>query len=125
MAFPAQRPTSRDFSPGDWPVKQYNSQSGVEIRVLYGSQRTKMTLNLAYENITDAQADEFLTHYRETQGTYNTFLLPAAAKAGWTGNASAIDAAGYGNRWRYNGPPQIKSVKPGRSSVQVELIGVL
>ena len=36
MAFPTLQPTSRDFSPGYWPIKRYNSQSGAEVRILYG-----------------------------------------------------------------------------------------
>jgi hypothetical protein len=36
MAFPTLTPTSREFTPGAWPIKNYNSQSGAEIRILYG-----------------------------------------------------------------------------------------
>jgi hypothetical protein len=59
MAFPTLQPTSRDFSPGDWPIKRYNSQSGAEVRILYGSRRTNAKLSLGYDNISDSNAQQF------------------------------------------------------------------
>lgn len=123
MAFPAIAPTSRDFDPGNWPVKTYNAQSGAEVRILYGDTRTQMKLSLSYDNITDTQADLFLTHYNDVKGTYNTFDLSTEAKTGWAGTAASIDA-GTGNKWRYADPPQITAVRAGRSSVKVNLVGV-
>jgi len=123
MPFPALRPTSRDFSPGDYPVKTYNAQSGAEVRILYGDTRSSMTLALGYDNISDSQAEQFLTHYDETKGTYGTFAIDSATKAGWAGGAEAIDSGNI-NRWRYAETPQITAVKPGLSSVRVGLVGV-
>ena len=123
MPFPALQPTSRDFTPGNWPVKSYKSQSGAEVRILYGDTRTSMELTLGYDNISDAQAEQFLTHYDETKGTYNTFTINSSTKAGWTGTGAAIDSGAI-NRWRYADPPQVTAVKPGRSSVRVSLLGV-
>ena len=123
MPFPALQPTSRDFTPGNWPVKSYKSQSGAEVRILYGDTRTSMELTLGYDNISDAQAEQFLTHYDETKGTYNTFTINDSTKAGWSGTAAAIDS-GTINRWRYADPPQVTAVKPGVSSVRVSLMGV-
>jgi hypothetical protein len=64
MPFPVLRPTSRDFKPGDYPIKAYNAQSGAEVRILYGDTRSKAE------------------------------------------------------------SPQVTSVRPGRSSVRVNLVGV-
>ena len=124
MPFPVLRPTSRDFNPGDFAVKTYNAQSGSEVRILYGDTRTKMELALGYDNISDAQAEQFLTHYDETKGTFSTFLIPRETKAGWTADLGSIGAESAGNRWRYASPPQITAVKPGRSSVRVDLLSV-
>lgn len=126
MAFPTLVPTSRSFDAGDWPVKTFRAQNGAEVRLLYGSNRTGMTLELSYDNITDANAELFLTHYNEVQGTYGTFTIPeAGAKTGWSGSANALDVTGSGNRWRYSAAPSVQSIKPGVSSVSVKLIGVL
>lgn len=124
MPFPSLRPTSRTYESGDFPVRTYKSQSGVEARILYGSRRTGMSMSLSYDNIRDTQAEQFLDHYDETKGTYFTFTLPAVVRTGWSGNGDAIDAPS-GNRWRYDGPPSVNSVRPGISSVSVKLIGVL
>lgn len=124
MPFPTLEPTSREFAAGDYPVKTFKAQSGAEIRILYGSQRTNMSLNLSYDNISDAQAEQFLTHFDEMKGIYNTFLINNLTKAGWTGNKAAIGAENSGNRWRYASAPQVKAVRPGRSSVRVELLAV-
>lgn len=124
MAFPTLKPASRDFTPGDWPTKRFNSQSGAEVRILYGSQRTNAKLSLGYENITDANAQLFLDDYAAQYGTLRTFTLPFAVKTGWSGSSSSIDAP-PGTKWRYDAEPQVRSVRPGRSSVTVNLVAVI
>ena len=124
MAFPTIQPTSRAFNPGDYPIKTFKSQSGSETRILYGSQRTGMTMELSYENIADADAASFMTHYDEVRGSYQTFAVPSAVRAGWSGSSGSIDVTGS-NAWRYDSPPSITAVRPGRSSVSVQLVGVL
>jgi hypothetical protein len=124
MAFPTLQPTSRDFSPGDWPIKRYNAQSGAEVRILYGSRRTNAKLSLGYDNITDANAQLFLEDYAAQYGTFFTFALPSAVRAGWSGVEASMDAPPNA-AWRYEGEPQVRSVRPGRSSVTVNLVAVI
>jgi hypothetical protein len=124
MTFPALVPTSRNFTPGDYPIRQYRAQSGAEVRILYGDSRTGMTLELSYDNIADAQAELFLDHYNAVKGTYGTFAISSNAKGGWSGGSSALDVSGV-NQWRYSASPDVVAVRPGRSSVRVSLIGVL
>jgi hypothetical protein len=121
MTFPALVPTSREFSPGDWPVKRFNSQSGSEIRILYGNQRSNAKLSLSYDNISDSNAQLFLTDYDAQYGTLRTFDLPAAVL---TGTSVAMQAPA-GSKWRYEAEPQLRSVRPGRSSVTVNLVTVI
>ena len=124
MAYPTLQPTGRDFDPGSYPVKTFKSQSGAESRILYGSKRVDQQLALTYDNITDSQAEQFVTHFDEVRGSYETFTLPSAVRAGWAASAATIDAV-TGAAWRYDAPPTITSIKPGVSSVQVKLVGVL
>jgi hypothetical protein len=124
MSYPSLAPTGRQFDAGDYPVKTIRSQSGVESRILYGNRRTNMALQLSYDNITDAQAQQFVTHYDQTKGTFLSFRLPDGVRAGWSANAATLDAV-QGNNWRYESAPSITSVRPGKSSVQVKLLGVL
>ena len=134
MAFPSIAPSSRNFNPGDFPVKTYRAQSGAETRVLMGSKRTGMTLGLTYRHITDAEAEQFLDHFHDMKGTYKTFDVVIAGvspdvKSGWKGNPDALGAQGVdnalGNEYRYASPPKLTQVRPGISNVQVNLVGVL
>ena len=125
MPYPTLSPTARNVDAGDYPVKTFKAQSGAEVRILYGSKRTGMTMALSYENIPDNDADGFVAHFDEVKGTFDTFSLPTQVLNGWSGIASRLDASGTGNQWRYAKAPAITNVRPGRSSVQVELVGVL
>ena len=120
-------PTARSFESGDFPVKTFKAQNGSETRILYGSSRTNMKLALTYANIKDADAELFLDHYDQVQGTFQTFALgtAAAARGGWEGNQDALGAQTHGNNYRYEKPPTVAQVRPGISTVTVNLIGVL
>ena len=122
MPFPNLKPTARSFDAGDFPIKSYRSQSGVESRILYGSRRTGAQLSLSFDNISDADANSFLTHFEETRGTFATFSLATNTALGWS--PGSINS-GSGNQWRYADPPSITNVRPGRSTVQVKLVAVL
>jgi len=123
-------PSARSFESGDYPVKTYKAQNGAEHRILYGSNRTNMKLSLTYANIQDADAELFLDHYDLVQGTFQTFALGNIngfnpTRGGWEGNNDALGAQTHGNNYRYEGPPQVAQVASGRSTVTVNLIGVL
>jgi len=122
MAFPSIAPSSRNFSPGNYQVKTFKSQSGSETRVLYGSKRTGMQLALSYKNISDANAELFLDDFDAQKGTYTAFAINEELKSGWEGNSDALDSS---DKWRYAAPPKVTQVKPGISNVQVNLVGVL
>ena len=123
MTFPALAPSSRQYDPGNWPVKTYNSVSGVEIRLRYGDKRFNAKLTLQYQNIPDTSADDFLAHYESQFGTYKAFTLPAAVVSGWTGSTYIPNQTTM--KFRYSGPPVVDSVRPGVSTVSVELTGVI
>jgi len=127
MTFPTLVPTARSFDSGNYPVKTFKSQTGSETRILYGSRRTNMKLQLTYANVTDANAELFLDHYDQMKGTFTTFEIGGASgsRGGWEGNSDALGAQTHGNSYRYEGPPQLTQVRPGISTVTVNLIGVL
>lgn len=131
MPYPTDlKPTSRSFSAGDYPVKAFKAQNGAETRILYGNRRTNLKLSLTYQNITDANAELFIDHYDETQGTFAVFGVASegansGAKTGWEGNSTAIGAGSSGNAYRYESAPELTQVRPGVSTVTVNLIGVL
>jgi hypothetical protein len=126
MSFPALSPTSRSFSPGNFPVKSFQAQDGSETRYLYGNRRVGMSLKLTYANIPDQQAQGFLAHYHQMFGTYQQFeFTPNTAhhaKDGWAGDPKWIGASEWGSKWRYASEPDVTSVYPGISTVTVELV---
>jgi|TARA_B100000035_G_scaffold242552_1_gene211042 hypothetical protein len=93
MAYPILKPSSRSYDPGSYPVKTFKAQNGAETRILYGSERTDVKLSLSYANIGDPNAELFLDHYDEVQGTFQTFNLPGQALGGWDGNDDALKPA--------------------------------
>ena len=131
--FPALIPSSRNFSPGDFPVKSFRAQSGAETRIRYGSKRTGMRLTLTYKNISDVNAAALILHYQnDGEGTYKSFDVGKATLAGFYGATTTTDPGSnimnidkVGNKWRYAGPPKMTNVRPGISNVQVNLVGVL
>lgn len=126
MGFPELKPTSRSFDAGNYPVKTFTAQSGAEVRILYGDKKTGSKLNLSYENITDDKAALFLDHYDEIKGTYGTFDIVADTRAGWSPSAAPFGfRIGTGAKWRYQSPPEVTTVRPGYSTVRVELVTVL
>ncbi|MCE2835386.1 MAG: hypothetical protein LW834_12080 [Cyanobium sp. 49614_E6] len=98
--------------------------SGVEIRLRYGDNRTGAKLQLSFDHIPDARAQEFLSHYAEVQGTFRSFVLPSSATTGWSGGALSPGTATTA-AYRYSQPPQVTNIRPGVSSVSVELLGVM
>ena len=126
MAFPNLVPTSRSFEAGDYSVKTFKAQSGSETRILYGDKRTNMKMSLTYSNITDANAALFFIHFdSETTGTFTTFEIAQNTRLGWAEDKKYLGANDSGNRWRYENAPQQVQVRPGVSTVTVNLIGVL
>lgn len=120
MAFPSLAPTNRSYSPGDWPIKRFESQSGVEVRILYGSQRVGATLELSYDNIRDSEAQQFLADYDNKLGTLRTFTIPAGTLSGTSVGMTPPPQT----KWRYADTPAVNSVRPGISSVRVNLVAV-
>jgi len=125
MTFPTLVPTSRNFDPGNYAVKAFQAMNGVEHRLLYGSVRTQMTLQLQYENISDTDAASFMKHFDDMKGTFLGFALAAKdtdVKGGYKGS-TVFDLNANGGKWRYDAPPKLTSIRPGISSVSVTLRG--
>ena len=123
MTYPTLQPSARTYDPGNWPVKTYNSLSGAEIRIRYGDKRFNAKLTLQYQNIADTAADDFLAHFDSQYGTYKAFTLPTEVLAGWTGSNYIPNASAM--KFRYGRAPTVVSVRPGVSTVSVELTGVI
>ena len=128
VPFPAVKPTGRSYSPGTYPMAEFKSLSGVTTRMLYGNRRSDAELQLEFANITDANAALILLNYEQVMPTSN--WVSFTNTTGSLGAASALaaylqESGGSGLRWRYADAPQVSSVVPGRSTVQVTFVGQL
>ena len=119
-------PTSRTYKPGKLPETQFEARNGAVSFVQYGQNFVNAELTLNFANINDGSALEILQHYERVLG--DDFVI-FDNYAGFQGmNAELIGGLQNGRgllRWRYKDAPQITSVYPGVSSVQVAFIGYL
>jgi len=125
MAFPALAPSSRSVNYGDYPVKSTRMMDGFETRILYGSKRTGVEMQLTYSNIADDTVKDFLDDYDTRRGTFETFSLPAGTLKGMSTDLAGEIPGVTGTKWRYAESPAVTSVYLGVSNVSVKLLAVL
>ena len=128
VAFPAIKPSSRAYSPGEYPQAQFTAINGATTTLRYGNRRFDSSLDLAFQNITDENAAKILKHYEDitVADDWATFTTSDGAAGAGADLADYLrEVGGSGLRWRYDGPPSVQSVIPGRSTVQVKFIGRL
>ena len=122
-AFPSFTPSQRSFKPGIYPQRSYRSLSGVVTKRTFGNSPSQATLEMSFNNVPDSTAASIIAHYNSQTAANRRFLV---------GNTlGGIDASltDYANgnennlRWEYSGPPEVQSVRPGRSTITVSLIG--
>ena len=52
-AFPSIKPTSRSYTPGNYPSTNFESLDGTKTHIRYGNKRVNATLSLGFSNITE------------------------------------------------------------------------
>jgi hypothetical protein len=119
-------PTSRTYKPGKLPETRFEARNGSVSLISYGQNFVNAELTLNFANINDGRAMQILQHYAQVLGDdYVVF----DSNAGFQGmNAELVGSIESGRgllRWRYNDAPQVTSVYPGVSSVQIQFIGLL
>lgn len=121
--FPKIKPSGRSFTLGAFPTKVYRSLSGATVKRSFGNRAFGYQLNLEFTNIQDVQTNQLVDHYNNTSGGFTRFTLPDDLFVGMhTALRGKIQAPSQ-IRWEYAGPPEISSVFPGLSTVQVQLTG--
>ena len=118
MAFPALIPSARVYIPGDVPQQQQVSLSGMNSGYRQGNRRIAQTLQLAFNNISEADLDLIKAHYIDRQGTFDIFYLSEEV---WNGYATPPIPILSDYAWRYGGAPVITDGSCDLWSVEVEL----
>lgn len=118
MAFPALVPSARTYVPGNVPQVQQVALSGARTAYRQGNRRVEQTLQLAFNNISEADLNLIKAHYVAQDGSYGIFFLSPEVWNGYTTPPVPV-VADYA--WRYASPPVITDGSADLWSVEVEL----
>ena len=119
--FPALKPSSRTFTPGERPHSVIGTLNGNNIRVRQSNVLVDQRLRLTFIALTEAQMLSIRTHYTGQQGRFLSFPIPNDLLSGLTTPAS-FTPTGYS--WVYAATPQVEDVGCNRYTVSVELMTV-
>ena len=121
--FPALKPSSRSYSPGQLPIRQYRTLSGAVWKRAFSNTRSGHAISLEFANLPDAKAEQIVAHYDSMGGSFYRFTLPGEIFAGMSSGLTSRMQAPANVEWAYASEPQLQSVHPGVTTVKVELIG--
>jgi hypothetical protein len=136
VAFPALRPTEREYLPPEHAVTSLRSQSGVVSKRLWGSQPSNAELILRFNNITSDRAAAVVNAWTATRSgiDYLTFPVDPTDPARvrlliLSGSSAALQSVVFPTngtlRWTFAERPAVTSVGPAWASVRVRLVGEL
>ena len=136
--FPSIKPTSRSFSPGNYPSTNFESLDGTKTHIRYGNKRVNATLQLDFSNITDGQVGLILENYDDVMSVYDYVkFTDANGSAGIEGagsgyllrkeihNDAGLGLTEQGLKWRYANPPSVTSTFKGLSNVRCSFVACL
>ena len=139
--FPDLKPTSRSFSPGEYPSQTFESLNGTKTHLRYGNSRVNAKLQLGFANISDGAAGLIIDNYDQVNSEWKWIRFkPSNGGLGLdgTGAGDLIEKEIMGSkpgeedgqtrkglRWRYSSPPQVTSVQPGISNVSCSFVACL
>ena len=115
--FPTLTPSSRTFTPGEYPHTPFNTISGWQNRVRHSNVMLASQVRLTFTAVTEASMLSILSHYQGQLGTFDSFDLPSAVWGGVT--AADYQLANY--LWRYKEPPTVEDSYYSRYNVELTL----
>lgn len=71
VPFPNISPTSREYSPGEFPQSLFQAQNGATVAIKFGNHRVNASLKLTFKNIADIQASRILRCYEMVNGPWD------------------------------------------------------
>ena len=119
-------PSTRSYSPGEYPQVEFEAQNGDKTVIRYGKNRTGSLLSLGFDNILDSDAAAILKNYEDINSIWDEVSFTGTNVingADSTLQSYLIERTEL--KWRYDGPPEVTSVYPGRSNVQCKFVACL
>jgi len=124
-------PTSRNYSPGEFPQTVFEAQNGAKTVLRYGNKRVNASLSLSFKNITDNQAAQILANYESINSDWDylnfngTDVLKGIEPTTST-LKTYVRESNSGLRWRYSKAPQVSSgTYPGVSNVSCSFVACM
>ena len=132
ITFPVDiTPTSRNYSPGEYPQSVFEAQNGAKTVLRYGNKRVNASLALSFKNIDDDQAAQILANYENINSDWDyldfngTDVLKGIEPTTST-LKTYVRESNSGLRWRYAKAPQVSSgTYPGVSNVSCSFVACL
>tara|TARA_B100000212_G_C27381973_1_gene537498 strand:- start:2659 stop:3165 length:507 start_codon:yes stop_codon:yes gene_type:complete len=119
--FPSIVPTTRLYTPGDFPSAIQQSSNGTTTGFRRGNRRINQTLQLSFDNLTESQVTSIRDHYDGQNGSFERFFLSSST---WSGYNSPPVALVSDFAWLYATPPTISDGITSKWNVEIELISV-
>ena len=127
-SFPSIKPSSRSYSPGEYPQTDFEAQNGAKTIMRYGKNRVNATLQLGFANISDADAALILANYEDVNSDWDYVTFSSAngtVGVDSTSLSNYFKESGSGLKWRYSGPPSVTSTFKGMSNVSCSFVACL
>ena len=119
-------PSTRSYSPGKYPQVEFEAQNGVKTVIRYGKNRTGSSLSLGFDNILDSDAAAILKNYEDINSIWDEVTFNGTGVIeGASSQMQSYFIERTELKWRYDGPPEVTSVYPGRSNVQCKFVACL
>lgn len=115
--FPALIPSSRVFTPGEYPATAFSAFSGVQNRVRHSNVLIAAQLQLSFIGLPEADMLAIWQHYANRQGGFQAFALPAEIVS----NGSITDYVPGVYLWRYAGPGVVEDLPCGGHNITLTL----
>ena len=115
--FPALIPSSRTFTPGEYPATAFAGYSGAQNRVRHSNVFLSAQLRLTFLGLTQAQMLDIWNHYNGRRGEFRSFDLPAEIVS----YGSITDYVPGNYLWRYAGPGSVEDLPCGGHNVSLTL----
>lgn len=127
-ALPGIVPTARTYTMGKWPQKRMKMRNARTVRWGLCSRPSGDRMELVWENITYAQAEQLCIVWDNNYGIYGSLSLPPSVSltpeilAGTSGGLNSLLTLPFaGASWHFVGDPQVEAVKAGRCTVRMPI----
>jgi hypothetical protein len=118
-------PTSRNFTFGDFPVKEYRSISGFVAKRVFGNRAFNYRLQLTFANVKQDVVAAIFDHYQGQGGTLEGFSIPNNLFSGYNDTIRSRMKDPRGVEWFYEASPEVESISTALSTISVSFVGQL